>query len=147
LIIFLTIPFSQIGALLALRLTNTELNISACMGLIMLIGLVVRNCIILIEFTGNLREQGMTSLSEALAVAGGVRLRPMLMTSLTAIMALLPLALNIGSGAELQRPLAITAIGGLLVSTLFTLVVIPVAYLLVKEPEHRRPDQIEGDEL
>jgi CzcA family heavy metal efflux pump len=142
LIIFLTIPFSQMGALLALRLTNTELNISACMGLIMLIGLVVRNCIILIEFTAQLRDQGMTSLSEALAVAGGVRLRPMLMTSLTAIMALLPLALNIGSGAELQRPLAIAAIGGLSVSTLFTLVVIPVAHLLVKEPEHRRPNKI-----
>ena len=146
LIIFLTIPFSQIGALLALRLTNTELNISACMGLIMLIGLVVRNCIILIEFTAQLRDQGMASLSEALAIAGGVRLRPMLMTSLTAIMALLPLALNIGSGAELQRPLAIAAIGGLSVSTLFTLVVIPIAYLLVKEPEHRQPIQIQEDE-
>jgi CzcA family heavy metal efflux pump len=146
LIIFLTIPFSQIGALLALRLTGTELNISAIMGLIMLIGLVVRNCIILIEFTNELRDQGMASLSEALAVAGGVRLRPMLMTSLTAIMALLPLALNIGSGAELQRPLAIAAIGGLLVSTLFTLVVIPVAYLLVKEPEHYRPNRIGEDE-
>jgi CzcA family heavy metal efflux pump len=147
LIIFLTIPFSQIGALLALRLTNTELNISAYMGLIMLIGLVVRNCIILLEYTTQLREQGSPTLAEALAVAGGVRLRPMLMTSLTAIMALLPLALNLGSGAELQRPLAIAAIGGLSVSTLFTLVVIPVAHMLVGEPEHRLPSPMGEDEL
>ncbi len=147
LIIFLTIPFSQIGALMALRLTGTELNISAFMGLIMLVGLVVKNGIILIEYTAQLRDRGIGTLSEALAVAGRTRLRPVLMTSMTAIIALFPLALNIGSGAELQRPLAIAVIGGLSISTLFTLVVIPVAHLLVDEPEHRRPNQAEGDEL
>jgi len=137
LVIFFTLPFSQIGGLLALRLTDTELNISAFMGLIMLVGLVVRNGIIMIEYTGQLRGQGL-SLGEALATAGRIRLRPILMTSLTAIMALLPLALNIGAGAELQRPLAIAAIGGLSVSTLFTLLVIPVAHVLMGEPEHAR---------
>jgi HAE1 family hydrophobic/amphiphilic exporter-1 len=110
----------------------------------MLVGLVVKNGIILIEYTAQLRDQGIETLSEALAVAGRTRLRPVLMTSMTAIIALLPLALNIGSGAELQRPLAVAVIGGLSVSTLFTLVVIPVAHLLVDEPEHRRPNQIEG---
>jgi CzcA family heavy metal efflux pump len=145
LVIFLTIPFSQIGALLALRLTGTELNISAYMGLIMLVGLVVKNGIILIEYTAQLRDQGVSSLSEALAVAGRTRLRPVLMTSMTAIIALFPLALNIGSGAELQRPLAIAVIGGLSISTLFTLVVIPIAHLLVGEPEHRRTAGIVED--
>jgi CzcA family heavy metal efflux pump len=145
LVIFFTVPFSQIGALLALRLTGTELNISAFMGLIMLVGLVVKNGIILIEYTAQLRDQGIETLSEALAVAGRTRLRPVLMTSMTAIIALLPLALNIGSGAELQRPLAIAVIGGLSISTLFTLVVIPVAHLLVDEPEHRRSNQIEEE--
>jgi len=135
LIIFLTMPFSQIGALAALRLTGTELNISAFMGLIMLIGLVVKNGIILIEYTHQLLAEGAGSLIEALAVAGRVRLRPVLMTSLTAIMALFPLALNIGAGAELQRPLAIAVIGGLSVSTFFTLIVIPVAHRLMGEGE------------
>ena len=135
-IIFLTMPFSQIGALLALRITGTDLNISAFMGLIMLIGLVVKNGIILIEYTHQLRTEGMPSLAEALATAGRIRLRPVLMTSLTAIMALLPLALNIGSGAEMQRPLAIAVIGGLSVSTLFTLIVIPAAHILLGEPDH-----------
>jgi len=131
LIIFLTIPFSQIGALLALRLTHTELNISAFMGLIMLIGLVVKNGIILIEYTHQLRAGGIGTIAEALAVAGRTRLRPVFMTSLTAIMALFPLALNIGSGAELQRPLAIAVIGGLSISTIFTLIVIPTAHVLL----------------
>lgn len=139
LIIFLTMPFSQIGALLALRITGTDLNISAFMGLIMLIGLVVKNGIILIEYTHQLRAEGTPSLAEALATAGRIRLRPVLMTSLTAIMALLPLALNIGSGAELQRPLAIAVIGGLSISTFFTLLVIPAAHILMGEPEHLRP--------
>ncbi|MFB3789442.1 MAG: efflux RND transporter permease subunit [bacterium] len=134
-VIFLTIPFSQIGGLLALRLTGFELNIAAFMGLIMLIGLVVKNGIILIEYTAQLRAGGELTLLDALAVAGRVRLRPVLMTSLTAVMALLPLALNIGSGAELQRPLAVAVIGGLSVSTLFTLIVIPVAHLLLGEPK------------
>jgi CzcA family heavy metal efflux pump len=131
LIIFLTMPFSQIGALLALRLTHTELNISAFMGLIMLIGLVVKNGIILIEYTHQLRAGGIGTISEALAIAGRTRLRPIFMTSLTAIMALLPLALNLGAGAELQRPLAIAVIGGLSISTIFTLIVIPTAHVLL----------------
>ena len=134
-IIFLTLPPSQIGGLLALKLTGTALNISSFMGLVMLVGLVVKNGIIFIEYTAQLREQGEPSLAEALVHAGRVRLRPILMTSLAAIIAMAPLALNIGAGAELQRPLAIAVIGGLSVSTLFTLLIIPVAHLLLGEPE------------
>ena len=134
-IIFLTLPPSQIGGLLALKLTGTALNISSFMGLVMLVGLVVKNGIIFIEYTAQLREQGEPSLGEALVHAGRVRLRPILMTSLAAIIAMAPLALNIGAGAELQRPLAIAVIGGLSVSTLFTLLIIPVAHLLLGEPE------------
>ncbi|MBI1784414.1 efflux RND transporter permease subunit, partial [Candidatus Sumerlaeota bacterium] len=139
LVIFFTIPFSQIGALGALKLAGIELNISAFMGLIMLIGLVVKNGIILIEYTAQLRMENGLNRLDALATAGRVRLRPILMTSLTAIMALIPLALNLGSGAELQRPLAVAVIGGLSVSTFFTLIIIPTAYLLLGEPEHMRP--------
>ena len=134
-IIFLTLPPSQIGALAALKLTHTALNISSFMGLVMLIGLVVKNGIIFIEYTAQLREAGEPSLAEALVHAGRVRLRPILMTSLAAIIAMAPLALNLGAGAELQRPLAIAVIGGLSVSTLFTLLIIPVAHLLLGEPE------------
>ncbi len=133
-IIFLTLPPSQIGALLALKLTGTALNISSFMGLVMLVGLVVKNGIIFIEYTAQLRREGVDSFPEALVRAGRVRLRPILMTSLAAIMAMLPLSLNLGAGAELQRPLAIAVIGGLSVSTIFTLFIVPVAHLLLGEP-------------
>ncbi|CAN5244527.1 efflux RND transporter permease subunit [soil metagenome] len=138
LIIFLTVPPSQIGALLALRLTGTPLNISSFMGMIMLVGLVVKNGIIFIEYTAQLREEGMATLEEALSVAARVRLRPILMTSLAAIFALLPLAFNLGSGAELQRPLAIAVIGGLSVSTVFTLLIVPIAHSWLGEPSRER---------
>jgi CzcA family heavy metal efflux pump len=126
LVIFLSIPFALLGGLEGLQLCGTELNISAFMGLIMLTGLVVKNGIILIDYTMRIQEHDQLTLTEALARSGRVRLRPILMTSLTAIMALLPLALDLGSGADIQRPLAIVVIGGLSVSTLFTPIVIPV---------------------
>ncbi len=144
LIIFLTLPFAQIGGLWGLRLSGTELNISAFMGLIMLVGLVVKNGIILIEYTGQIQEQANLTQTEALVRAGCIRLRPILMTSLTAIMALLPLALNLGSGAELQRPLAITVIGGLSLSTLFTPIVIPAFTLIFHGfPSRQMQEEIE----
>ncbi len=114
------------------------------MGLVMLIGLVVKNGIIFVEYTAQLRRQGAPTLALALIQAGRVRLRPILMTSLAAIIAMLPLALNLGAGAELQRPLAIAVIGGLSVSTLFTLLIVPVAHVLLGEPE-RRIDWDEGE--
>jgi CzcA family heavy metal efflux pump len=141
LVIFLTLPPSLIAALLALRLTGMSLNISSFMGLVMLIGLVVKNGIIFIEYTAQLRAEGMPTLSEALVQAGRVRLRPILMTSLAAIIAMAPLAFNLGAGAELQRPLAIAVIGGLSVSTLFTLLIVPVAHLLLGEPHPPEPPE------
>lgn len=130
LVIFLTIPFAQMGGLWSLRLCGAELNISAFMGLIMLVGLVVKNGIILIEYAMQIQKQENLTQIEALSRAGRIRLRPILMTSLTAIVALVPLALNLGSGAEIQRPLAIAVIGGLALSTLFTPIVIPASTLI-----------------
>jgi len=124
-VMFLALPFGQLGALHALRLNAVPLNISSGMGLIMLVGLVVKNGIIMIEYAQHLHREGLPE-HEAILEAARVRLRPVLMTTLAAIAGLMPLALGIGAGAELQRPLAIAVIGGLAVSTLFTLIVVPL---------------------
>jgi multidrug efflux pump subunit AcrB len=124
-VMFLALPFGQVGGLGALRLTGVALNISSGMGLIMLVGLVVKNGIIMIEYAQQLHRGGETERA-AIIAAARVRLRPILMTSLAAIAGLLPLALGIGVGTELQRPLAIVVVGGLLVSTVCTLLVVPL---------------------
>jgi CzcA family heavy metal efflux pump len=124
LVMFLALPFGQLGGLGALRLTDVPLNISSGMGLIMLVGLVVKNGIIMIERAQQLRGEGHGE-REAILQAARSRLRPILMTTLAAIAGLLPLALGVGAGAELQRPLAVAVIGGLVVSTTFTLIVVP----------------------
>lgn len=125
--IFTAIPLSLFGVALALWLTNTSLNVSSFMGIILLVGLVVKNGIILIDFSNRLMAQGL-SLEEALIQAGSVRLRPIIMTTLCTILGLLPLALGFGAGAELQKPLAIAVIGGLSFSTIFTLIFMPVVF-------------------
>ena len=102
------------------------------MGIVLMVGLVVKNGIILFEYVQKLREEGKMPLVEALVAAGKIRIRPILMTTLATLFGLLPLALGIGSGAELQRPLALAVIGGLLLSTLITLVVMPVLYSFVE---------------
>jgi multidrug efflux pump subunit AcrB len=117
-------PLSLVGAFGLLLLTGTPLNVSSFMGLILLIGLIVKNGIILMDYADRLGEQGMDR-REALVQAGAVRLRPILMTTLCTLFGLLPLALGLGSGAELQKPLAIAVIGGLSVSTIVTLVFVP----------------------
>jgi multidrug efflux pump subunit AcrB len=124
-VMFLALPFGQLGALYALRLTGVALNISSGMGLIMLVGLVVKSGIIMIEYAQELRREGLDE-QDAIVTAARTRLRPILMTSMAAIAGLLPLALALGAGSELQRPLAIAVIGGLLVSTVFTLIVVPL---------------------
>ena len=126
--IFLALPFGQIGGLLALRTCGVPLNVSSGMGLIMLVGLVVKNGIILIEHSQQLRARGAAP-RDAIVAAARTRLRPILMTTLCAIAGLLPLALGLGAGAELQRPLAIAVVGGLVVSTLCGLFVVPLACL------------------
>jgi multidrug efflux pump subunit AcrB len=124
-VMFLALPFGQLGGLWALRACDVPLNVSSGMGLVMLVGLVVKNGIILIEYAQHLRRQGASERA-AIVEAARVRLRPVLMTTLAAIAGLVPLALGVGAGSELQRPLAIAVIGGLLVSTALTLVVIPL---------------------
>ena len=135
-LIFLCQPISLASALGALWLTHTPLNVSSFMGAILLIGLDVKNGIILIEYIGQLRAEGQP-LHEALLHAGRVRFRPILMTSLATILGLLPLACGFGPGAQMQQPLAIAVIGGLTVNMLVTRLLIPVGYLLVRGQESR----------
>lgn len=129
-IIMLAQPLAIIGGVFALWLTNSSLNIYSMIGLVLLIGLVAKNSILLVDLTNQLHEQGQ-SVNEALLHACPVRLRPVLMTSLTLILALLPASLGLGAGAETNGPLAIAVIGGMISSTLLTLVVIPAAYSLI----------------
>ncbi|MDZ4774919.1 MAG: efflux RND transporter permease subunit [Planctomycetota bacterium] len=125
LVLFLALPFGQLGGLYALELCGVPLDISSGMGLIMLVGLAVKNGIILIEYAQQLHREGRSE-RDAILEAARVRLRPIVMTTCAAIAGLLPLALAWGAGSALQRPLAIAVIGGLIVSTLFTLVVVPL---------------------
>jgi multidrug efflux pump subunit AcrB len=131
LVIISAAPMSLIGVFLLLLITGTPLNVSSFMGIILMVGLVVKNGIILFEYYEKLH--GTMSVKDALIEAGKIRLRPILMTTLCTLFGLLPLALGLGSGAELQRPLAIAVIGGLAVSTVITLVVIPVLYSLARQ--------------
>jgi multidrug efflux pump subunit AcrB len=126
LVIISAAPLSLVGVFILLLVTGTPLNVSSFMGIILMVGLVVKNGIILFEYYERLH--GSMSVTDALIQAGRIRLRPILMTTLCTLFGLLPLALGIGSGAELQRPLAIAVIGGLTVSTFVTLVAIPVFY-------------------
>ena len=131
LLIFLTQPISLASALAALWITGTPLNVSSFMGAILLIGLDVKNGIILIEYIGQLHGEGIP-LADAVVRAGRTRFRPILMTSLATIFGLLPLAFGIGPGAQMQQPLAIAVIGGLLVNMLLTRLLIPVGYMVVR---------------
>jgi multidrug efflux pump subunit AcrB len=130
-LIYLTQPLSLVSGLFALWLTGTPLNVSSYMGAILLIGLDMKNGIILVEYIQQLRQEGI-ELREALIVAGRTRFRPILMTSLAAILGLLPLALGAGPGAQMQQPLAVMVIGGLTANMLFTRLVIPVGYLVLE---------------
>ncbi|MCC6916658.1 efflux RND transporter permease subunit [Nitrosomonas sp.] len=132
LIVMVAQPLAIIGGIFALWLTGNSLNIFSMIGLVLLIGLVAKNSILLIDLTNQLREQGK-SVDAALREACPVRLRPVLMTSLTVILALLPAAMGLGAGAETNRPLSIAVIGGMISSTLLTLVVVPAVYSLVMQ--------------
>jgi len=128
-VIIFTLPLGAVGVILALALTGYSLNVVAIIGAVMLAGIVVNNAIVLVDAVNQRRRAGIAK-AEALIEAGGARLRPILMTSATTIVGLLPMALGLGEGAELRAPLAITVIGGLSVATVLTLVVIPVVYSL-----------------
>ncbi len=135
-VIMFTIPLAIVGAVLALVITGSSLSVVVFIGLILLVGIVVKNAIILIDKVNQLREAG-TGKRDAILLGSQSRLRPIIMTTLTALLGFLPLALASGEGAEVRSPMAITVIGGLAVSTLLTLLVIPVMYNLLD----RRSDE------
>ncbi len=130
LVIMFTIPLAFFGTFLALWGLGVNLSIVVFLGMIMLAGIVVNNAIVLVDYIGQLKRRGR-GLDEAVIEAGAVRLRPILMTTLTTALGLIPMALGLGDGAELRTPLAITVISGLVASTALTLIVIPVIYTLV----------------
>jgi HAE1 family hydrophobic/amphiphilic exporter-1 len=137
LLVMLAVPLAIVGGVLALWLFRQTLNIYSMIGLILLIGLVAKNSILLVDLTNQRRAQGM-AVDDALREACPIRMRPVLMTSLTIIIALLPAALGLGAGAETNKPLSIAVIGGMVSSTLLTLVVVPAAYSLVMGARERR---------
>ncbi|HSF14313.1 MAG TPA: efflux RND transporter permease subunit [Vicinamibacteria bacterium] len=133
LVILFSIPLAAIGVILMLFLTDTTFNIQAFIGAIMLAGIVVNNAIVLVDYTNLLRRRDGLPLRQAVELAGRRRLRPILMTTLTTVLAMIPMALGIGEGAEVQAPMARVVIGGLSVSTLITLILIPTLYTTVEE--------------
>ena len=130
LLILLAVPTGLTGVLVVLYLTGTTLNVMSLMGVVMMVGMVVSNSILIVEFTRHLRHDGMR-VREAVVMACRVRLRPVLMTSLATIIGLMPMALKLGSGTEAYAPLARSIIGGLSVSVLLTIFIVPAAYLIV----------------
>ncbi|MGL4848433.1 MAG: efflux RND transporter permease subunit, partial [Clostridium sp.] len=126
-IIMFTVPIAFVSAIIMLFITNVTVSIPAMIGFIMLTGIIVNNGIVLIDFINKEREKGK-ELNEAIINAGRVRLQPILMTALTTVIGLLPMALGFGEGNEIQLPLAMTVIGGLSVGTVLTLIVVPVVY-------------------
>ena len=146
-LILFTIPLALVGAIFSLWITGTTLSIIVFIGLIMLVGIVVSNAIVLIDRVNQLRAHGMEK-RQALAEGARTRLRPIIMTTITTLFGFLPMALGLGDGAELRQPLAITVIGGLIFSTLLTLVVIPVLYDVVdRRKVYRQPRALEGAEV
>ena len=131
-IILIAVPPGLTGVILTLWLTDTTLNVMSLMGVVMLVGIAVSNSILIVEFTRHLRIEGM-DVREAVATACRVRLRPVLMTSLATIIGLLPMALKLGAGSESYAPLARAILGGLAVSVLLTVLLVPAAYLIVYE--------------
>jgi HAE1 family hydrophobic/amphiphilic exporter-1 len=129
-IIMFSVPFAFAGVIWAFVATATPLNLMSFIGVIMLMGIVVKNAIVLVDYTKQLRAGGMT-LNEAVVTGGKTRLRPVLMTSLTTIFGMVPLALSRGEGSEIWNALGITVIGGLSVSGLVTLILVPLMYSLV----------------
>ena len=129
-VIMFTVPLALIGVLLTLYVMQVALSIVVFIGLIMLAGIVVNNAIVLVDYINTLRRSGMAKM-DAIVRAGSVRLRPILMTTSTTVLGLLPMALGLGDGAEIRTPMALTVIAGLTSSTFLTLVVIPTVYSLV----------------
>lgn len=135
-VVLFSIPVAMVGALLALALTMQTLNIFSILGIIMLVGLVAKNAILLVDYTNQLKEQGMKT-TDALMESGRTRLRPILMTTIAMVIGMLPLALASGAGAEWKNGMALALIGGLTSSMLLTLVVVPVMYVIIDKIKDR----------
>jgi multidrug efflux pump subunit AcrB len=142
LLILLAVPTGLTGVLLALWLTGTTLNVQSLMGVLMMVGMVVSNSILIVEFTHRLEEDGIP-LVDAVVTSCRIRLRPILMTSLATVIGLVPMALKLGIGSEAYAPLARAIIGGLIVSVMLTVFIVPTAYLLVYR--RRRPVLADGE--
>lgn len=130
--VMFSVPFSLIGVILALLLADKSLNVLSFIGIIMLVGIVVNNSIVLIDYINKLRQKGMER-KEAIILGGKTRLRPILMTMFTTVLALVPMALGVGEGAELRAPMAITIIGGLTSSTFLSLIIVPIFYTFLDD--------------
>jgi multidrug efflux pump subunit AcrB len=137
-LILLAVPPGIAGVLLILTMTGTTLNIILLMGLVMMVGIVVSNSILIVEFTHRLVEEGM-DLHKALQHAVRVRLRTILMTSLATVIGLVPMALKLGTGSEAYAPLARSIIGGLVASVVLTVFIVPSAILIIHRRRHRKP--------
>jgi HAE1 family hydrophobic/amphiphilic exporter-1 len=135
-IIMFSIPFAFSGVAIALFITDTTLSVISAIGAVMLIGIVVKNAIVLVDFINLMRERG-NELYEAIAISGRSRLRPVIMTSATTILGMLPLAMSKGSGSELWSPMGVSVIGGLIFSTVVTLVLVPVVYAIFSKHGER----------
>ncbi|RJP77272.1 MAG: efflux RND transporter permease subunit [Candidatus Zixiibacteriota bacterium] len=143
-IILFTVPLAGIGVILTLWTLNLSLSIVVYLGMITLAGVVVNNAIVLVDYTNTLRARGM-KVKEAIRTAAGVRLRPIMMTTLTTVLGLLPMALGFGEGAEIRTPMAVTVIAGLISSTLLTLIIIPVIYALINRDKDLATDRSDTD--
>ena len=135
--IMLSLPFSLVGAILSLMMTGKTINMISLIGAIMLMGLVTKNAILLIDYTNQLRREGW-EIREALVEAGSVRLRPILMTTMAMIFGMLPVAMGIGAGAEMRSSMGVVLVGGLITSTVLTLVVVPLVYLLLESMRSKK---------
>ncbi len=145
-IIMFSVPLGMIGVIWSLFLTRTTLNVTSFMGIIMMVGIVVSNGVLLVEYMNELRRHGH-GVREAVMLGGRTRLRPILMTSICTVVGLIPMALGIGTGSEANAPLARAVIGGLTVSTALTLLLIPTLYVMIEERFPRRMEAAEGAAL
>jgi HAE1 family hydrophobic/amphiphilic exporter-1 len=134
--ILMSVPLALVGAIVALILTGQGLNTMSLIGVVILVGIVVNDAIVKVDFINQARRQGH-DLRAAITEAGRVRLRPIVMTTVTTVLGLLPMALGIGRGSDLRAPLAIAVIGGLTVATALTLIVVPVVYQAVERVRAR----------
>ena len=145
-IIMLSVPFAASGVVLALWLTGTTLDMIGALGAVMLVGIVVKNGIVLVDYINLMRDRGYP-LGEAIALSGASRLRPVLMTAFTTLLGMLPMALSTGEGSEMWHPLGIVVIGGLLVSTFVTLIIVPVAYGIMSRSGERNKQKKQREEF